>query len=404
MSTMTPHTEFATISDPVVAQKPRELDLFAFVLLLMRNLWFIVGCSVLCTVIMAVAMLRAKPRYASIAVMIVPQGNVTSSTLATQLSLNTLDMLGGGFELYGDILRSRVVADRLINDFDLRKVYGVADTKAAEDQLAALTTVHTQREGLISVTVQDTSPQRAADMANDYLRQLDDMNSHLVLTNIGQQRAYLEREMVKEKDALADAEVALKQVQESTSGLAPEAQATAGLTAVENARAQLRADQIRLAALLTSETEQNPEVIRLRAEIASLTGQVESLQRGAANPVTGTPTSRVPAQELEYVRRRREVTFHETLFELLEKQYEQAKQSEAKTPSIVQVLDPAVPSTHKAWPPRTYYCLLAALVGAVVGVFLVGFKAIAQAYVRNPENKGKLEELKNFYRRRPRGV
>ena len=165
---------------------------------------------------MAVRMLRAKPRFASTAVMIVPQGNSTATSLAAQLSLNTYDLLGGGLELYADILHSRKVTDQLIDDFDLKKAYGTNDQAVVEESLAGLTTVQTQREGLIRVTVEDTDPQRAADLANDYLKQLDLLNSELVQKNIRDQLNYLDTELYKEKDALSKAEVALKQAQEES--------------------------------------------------------------------------------------------------------------------------------------------------------------------------------------------
>ena len=368
-----------------------ELDLFAFGLLLLRNLKFILGCGVLAFLVMVAAMLHAKPRYASTAVMIIPQGNITSATLQAKLAANTLDLLGGGFELYADILKSRTVADRIIENHDLMHVYGVTRQQHAELILGSLTKVEAAREGVLRVTTQDTDPQRAAAISNDYLHQLDLLNSSLVLTSVSEERAYLEREMTKEKDALADAEVALKQVQESTSGLSPDAVATAGLNALQTTRAQLRADQIQLAALLTGETEQNPEVIRLRSEIAGLSGQLQNLEKGEASTINGTPTSKVPEQTLEYTRRLRDVKFHETLFELLEKQFEAAKEQEAKTPTIVQVLDPAVPSPDKAWPPRTFYCVRAGVVGTLLGVVLVSLRALVQAYARAPRNQGKRE-------------
>ena len=260
--------------------------------------------------------------------------------------------------------------------------------------------MQTQREGVVRVTVQDTDPRRAADLANDYLKQLDILNSHLVITSIQREGAYLESEMIKEKDALADAEVALVQVQKSTAGLPPDTQASGAFNALESTRAQLRADQIALDAKLTGETEANPDVVRLRSEIAGLTSQVQSLQSGSASTTNDTPTSAVPQQTLLYTRRLRDVKFHETLFSLLENQFEQAKQQQAKDPSIVQVLDPATPSIHKAWPPRTYYCLMAALVGTIVGAILVAFKAVIMAYVRNPRNADRLRQLKTFYRTR----
>ncbi|MDP9171358.1 MAG: hypothetical protein M3N54_12125, partial [Acidobacteriota bacterium] len=349
-------------------------------------------------VLMVIFMLTAKPRYASTAVMIVPQGNPAASSLEAQLSFARLDLLGGGFELYADILKSRSVADVLIENRHLMTVYRAPNLETAEAILGSLTKVEASREGMIRVTVQDSSPQRAADLANDYLHQLDLLNSSLVLTNIGQQRAFLEREMVKEKNALADAEVALKQVQESTTGLPPEAAASADLTALETTRAELRADQIRLGALLTGETEANPEVIRLRTQIAGLSSQLERLQSGSASTVTGVPTSQVPAQTLEYTRRLRDVKFHESLFTLLEKDFETAKEQEAKTPSIVQVLDPAVPARHKAWPPRTLYCLMAGVVGTILGIFLVSLRAFFRSFSRAPQNQPQIRELREILR------
>jgi tyrosine-protein kinase Etk/Wzc len=380
------------------APQLRELDLFGFATTLVRSLPFIVGCGVVSFAVMAIVMLHAKPRFSSTAVMIVPQGNITSTSIESQLSLNTLDLLGGGYELYADIIQSRTVADRLIADYNLKKVYGTDRDESAEGILSSVTKVQTQREGVIRVTVQDTNPQRAADLANDYLRQLDLLNSRLVLTSIKAQREYLEHEMVNEKNALADAEVALKEVQETSGGLPPETEANAGFNALVNTRAQLHADQIKLDSLLTSETDANPEVVKIRAEISGLSSQLESLQSGADTTENGVPTSKVPEKTLLFTRRLRDVKFHETLFDLIEKQYESVKQQEAKTPSIVQVLDPAVPAFHKSWPPRTYYCILAAVGGTVAGIFLVSFWAFIMAYVRNPRNAAKLQQLKTIYR------
>ena len=96
--------------------------------------------------------------------------------------------------------------------------------------------------------------------------------------------------------------------------------------------------------------------------------------------------------------------FHETLFDLLAKQFEAAKQQEARTPSIVQVLDAAVPSIHKAWPPRTYYCMLSGMAGILAGILLVCLRGFATTYTANPRNAERLLELRaivtNTFRRR----
>lgn len=399
------------MTEPIQASNPegkaanpphiRELDIFGFVAIMLRHVPFILACGLLSFLFMVVKMVRTKPLFESTAVMIIPQGNITSKSLESEISVNTIDLLGGGYELYTDILSSRTIADRIIKDFDLKKVYGTPVLESVEGTLASRTRLQAQREGLIRVTVSDTDKQRAADLANDYLHQLDALNYQLVLTSISAERAYLERELYKEKDALADAEVALKQVQETSSGVAPEAEANAGFSAVVGTRAQLRADEVQLAALLVGETDQNPDVVRLRGQIASLKSQLGTLQNGGDPDMTGDPAAKVPEKVLIYTRLLREVKFHEELFNLLEKDYEAAKQEEAKTPSIVQVLDPAVPAYNKAWPPRTYYCLLAGVAGLISGVVLVALWVFLRAYFRNPRNAEKLQQLKTIHKKQP---
>jgi uncharacterized protein involved in exopolysaccharide biosynthesis len=205
--------------------------------------------------------------------------------------------------------------------------------------------------------------------------------------------------MTNEKNALENAEVALKETEENSNGLAPESEANAGFNALVSTRAQLRADEVKLAAMRTGETESNPEIIRLKAEIAGLTQQLDATERGAASLENGVPTGKVPEKVLTYTRQLREVKFHEQIFEILQKQYESAEQQAAKTPSIVQVLDPAVPAFHKSWPPRTYYCVIAGVCGTLAGVFLVLLWAFLQAYVKNPRNAEKLRELKQIYKK-----
>ncbi len=66
------------------------------------------------------------------------------------------------------------------------------------------------------------------------------MNEGLAITSAGQQRLYFEREMIREKNALADAEVELKKTQETTGILSPLTQVAGNLGAIEQTRAQLR--------------------------------------------------------------------------------------------------------------------------------------------------------------------
>ena len=92
--------------------------------------------------------------------------------------------------------------------------------------------------------------------------------------------------------------------------------------------------------------------------------------------------------------------FHESLFDILDKQFAQAKQEESRDPMLAQVLDPARPARYKSWPPRTIACLLGFVAGLVVGVLWVSVKAFVHRYTHNPENQHKVQEFRSILRRK----
>jgi len=86
------------------------------------------------------------------------------------------------------------------------------------------------------------------------------------------------------------------------------------------------------------------------------------------------PIENVPTAGLEYVRKYRDVKYHEALFGLLAKQFEAAKIDEARDSLVVQQLDKAVPPERKSGPLRSVIVLSAttlALLVAVLGVFFM---------------------------------
>ncbi len=56
----------------------------------------------------------------------------------------------------------------------------------------------------------------------------------------------------------------------------------------------------------------------------------------------GIPTSQVSGLELEYIRKEREVKYHEVLFSIIAKQYEAARLDEANRSPMLKVLDEAI--------------------------------------------------------------
>ena len=182
--------------------------------------------------------------------------------------LGGLGGTGGGLgpkdpgTVYIGILESRMVADDLIRQFDLQKIYGAKKLSSAEKGLAAHTKFIPGKDTLVTITVDDHDPQLAAAMANAYLKALSKQNDRLALTEAGQRRSFFEKQLEKEKNLLADAEVELTRTQQQTGLIHPNVQAQVQIAAIAETRAAIASKQTELTSLSQGATTENPEVIR----------------------------------------------------------------------------------------------------------------------------------------------
>ncbi len=306
-----------------------------------------------------------------------PSGGSSMGALAGELTLlsgsaGLLPQRNTG-DTYIGILSSSTLADKLIERFHLMDYYKVRKQSVAEAILASQSKFELGvRDGIITVKVTDRSPELARDIANAYLDELHALTGGLAITEAAQQRLFFEQQLQQEKDRLAEAEVALRQVQESTGLVAPSGQTQVELQTIAQTRAQISGRQVELAGLRASATDQNRAVIRLHNEIADLQGQLARLEQGGGKgDATVVPAAKVPQAEMEYVRRERDVKYHEALFDMLAKQYEAARLSESHDAPVLQVLDRAKVPDTKSGPPRTLMLVASLILGVLLGVAYV---------------------------------
>jgi tyrosine-protein kinase Etk/Wzc len=364
--------------------------------------------SVFSTMAVCAGLVMLMPvSYTGTAVILAPQPSSTASALLSQLgSLSSLssDLLEGGGgktpeETYLGLLSSRTIADEMIQRFGLQSLYRTKHMVDTRRALAHHTRVEAAKGYLIRISVEDTSAQRAADLANAYVDVLYVINQRLALTQSSQRRVFLEQQVNTERDVLSKAELDFKRVQETTGVIQLSAQAELTLRTVAQLRTEIVSRQLQLEQLQSIATEHNEKVSELEAGITALHEQLTKAEKG----VSGTETNdyflsagKVPAAGLEYIRKTRDLRYHEALFEMLSKQYEMARLDEAKAPPLLQVVDRAVPLDRKTWPPRTLLVLLSGLFAAV---FVIGLALAEDAWARarvEPENAEQLAILKSL--------
>jgi len=97
---------------------------------------------------------------------------------------------------------------------------------------------------------------------------------------------------------------------------------------------------------------------------------------------------------LEYIRRLRDLKYHETVYELLAKEFEIAKLDEAREGSIIQVVDGAVPPDKKSFPPRTLIVIVITIFSFFVAVFWIVTRRNLDRAFELPQNRQRLEAIK----------
>lgn len=390
----------STNNEIQVPDQEDEISLLDLLLVLIRHkklLWQIPGVFI---VIALAYGFIVKPVFEAKTSILPPQQQQSSAAAM----LSSLGGLAGGMgaslgiknpnDLYVAMLQSRAVADRLIARFKLQAYFEEKTLTDTRKKLQDLTKIASGKDGLISISVEDHSPKLAADLANAYVEELRRLSKTLAVTEAAQRRQFFEGQLQKNKQALADAEIGMKQLQQKTGVLQLEAQGKATVEALASLRAQIASRQVQLSAMKNFATEQNPDVQRVRAELDGLQTQLHQLTRGGNDDDVVVSRSRLPDVGVEYVRKMRELKYQEVLFELLSKQYELAKMDEAKDGASIQVLDAAIEPERKSKPKRALLLMLAAVGGFFLACILAFVLEALRKSKENPEGRERWNALK----------
>jgi uncharacterized protein involved in exopolysaccharide biosynthesis len=287
-------------------------------------------------------------------------------------------------DLYVSMLKSEAIKDPIIDRFHLMEVYKNkyrSDTYKDLDNNTSFSAG--RKDGIITITVDDKEPKRAAEMANAYVEELDKLSIRLNVSGAGQNRSFLEERLAGAKADLVKAEENLKAFQSRNKTVEMTAQAEATIKGVAEMKARLAAQEVQLATYRRQLTESSQEVKNIVTSVANLKAQLAKLEGSGGNSAIPSVGS-VPAIGQEFVRLMREYKVQESLVELLTKQYEMARLSEAKDISPFQVIHKARVPERKSKPVRAMMVLLMTFTAFS---FSILFVLIRENFVRMPEEK-----------------
>jgi capsule polysaccharide export protein KpsE/RkpR len=340
----------------------------------LRLLWnerrFIVRCGIAGLLVSTLIAFVIPKEFVS-TVQLMPPDTQSSSSLALLAGLSGpggLGMLAGDLlgvkstgALFIGVLRSRTVEDRIVNRFNLKKVYGMSLDEKTCAKLAERTSISEDRKsGIIAITVTDRDPKRVAAMASSYVEELDTIIAQLSTSSARRERIFLEDRLSGVKRDLDVAEKDFSQFASSKGAIDIPEQGKAMVGAAATLEGQLIAAQSELEGLKQSYTDNNirvkstkARIDELRQQLRKIGGKASGASESTEDPDAPYPTLRqLPILGVPYADKLRTLKVQEAVFETLTKEYELAKVQEAKeVPSVTELDAPVVPE-RKSFPPR----------------------------------------------------
>jgi capsule polysaccharide export protein KpsE/RkpR len=333
--------------------------------------------------------------------LVIPKQYVSTSKLmppeaysANKLSLQ--ELTGGLGSMAGDLLgvsssgallisvmRSRTVEDRMVDKFNLKKVYRVGLQEKARTRLEVKTSFSEEpKTGMVVLSVTDSDPQRAAAMVRAYVEELDTLMSKLNNSSARREREFLQDRLKVVKLDMESAEKELSEFASKNAAMGISEQVRVMVENEGKLQGELIAAESQLEEVRQIYTDSSPQVRSLQARISELVNQQKKLlgtYRGKAfvdgeAPVSSFPTLRqLPILGVPYESKFRKLKMEEAVYETLRAEFDSAKVQEARENPAVEVLDfPEVPE-RQSFPPRLL--IIATGTGCAVilsGVWILG--------------------------------
>lgn len=302
--------------------------------------------------------------------------SVASMSSVAEQAADMLPMKSTG-ALFIGILRSRTVKDRLVERFQLEKVYRVrlmVDARRILEESTEIT--EDRRAGIITVTVTDRDPKRAAAMAHAYVEELDHLVTKLNTSAAHRERVFIEGQLMQVKHDLDEASRQLSDFSSKNATVDVKEQAKAMVDAAATLEGQIIAAEAELKGLQQIYTSNNVRVREVQARIKELRAHLQEMGGGVPQAAEADPAQpelasypsirKLPLLGLTYADLYRRATIQDVLYQALTKQYELAKVQEAKEIPSVRVLDAAEVPEKKSYPHRLVIMLVSAFLACAL--------------------------------------
>lgn len=266
---------------------------------------------------------------------------------------------------YENILNSRRCLEETINKFNLIEENSYKHMQQAiKDFRQNIMYIGKDKvSGTMDVGIYDKNPERAKEISEFLIKQLDKINLELNMLNAKNQRQFIEERYNQANIKLAESEDSLKMFQDSY-GLSPDIQIRVASDVEMQLEADIESEKIKLELLQKIISPGEDEISYQQEKIKALEERLFKLQ----NSTDGTSKLQLkgsPDIVLKFLRLKRQVEIQNKIQSILLPLFEQAKIEEKKEIPTILVLDQPFIPDEKVKPKRIISILAAMFIGAL---------------------------------------
>ncbi|MCH8941349.1 MAG: hypothetical protein IIA48_02745 [Bacteroidetes bacterium] len=281
------------------------------------------------------------------------------------------------FDKYIAILKSTTLADDVIDRFGLKKEYDLEDSyheKIIKEFFSNLD-IEIADEGNLVINFFDKDPQRAADVVNYMIDQLNIINTRLSVFNAKFNREFIEKRYNQNVNDINNLETKMMEFQEKYGVIAVPEQIESTIKTMAAIYSDYLKKEIEFNVLRRTYGESSPLVQKAKIGVEEILKKINSLKYGSdisKNDIKLLiPFKQAPELGKKYLKIYRDIEIQYKILEFVQPMFEQAKVEEIRNTPSVLVLDKAVPADRKSKPKGSLYAILAFVISLTIGFIII---------------------------------
>jgi len=353
--------------------------MLSLISILLRHKKLIIAVTAAAFVVSAAVSLVLPSRYVSSA-SILPLGVEKDITGLRNFfsSLGELGEISASFMrarknlIIDQLVRSRQMCMLIDEQFDLASIYGEREREDLFDRLRRHTGLVIKEEGVIVLSVEDSSPQRAEELVEAYIANLDSILIGLAVENSEMKRAFLEEEIERREQRIIEADTLIQrfQMEYGLYDIEEQARATLRIAAALSARRSML--EVEKELLEMTLKPGSPELEGVRRELELLEGQLAGMKEGVAGgDQLFPPLADFPGLASEYVKMFSNRKLQEFVIMYLGLQLEDARLAVNRRTAVLKVIDPPFVPERRAWPKRKQIVMVSTLAALLWATFVL---------------------------------